>query len=259
MRFLVLGMIVVLTAGCGGQTRSGGSASSPTHSDPSQSSTQQAGADQPGSTSLTPSVSASETNPPAATDPSRSAAMSEGIDASHHQGPIKWPMVAGSGITFAYLKATEGTTFVDSMFQLNAVNAQASGIKVGGYHYFRACSDPSRQASHFIEALRRTPTDLPPAIDIEHDKCTSQRDQLVTGIKDFIGKVEQATGKQVVLYVYPDVESQHQVRAEFSKNPQWVRSIGKRPVGNWWIWQRSGSGTVAGIAGRVDLNTMRAP
>ena len=114
--------------------------------------------------------------------------MSEGIDASHHQGPIKWPMVAGSGITFAYLKATEGTTFVDSMFQLNAVNAQASGIKVGGYHYFRACSDPSRQASHFIEPLRRTPTDLPPAIDIEHDKCTSKRDQVVTVIKDLNDK-----------------------------------------------------------------------
>jgi len=185
--------------------------------------------------------------------------MSEGIDVSHHQGPIKWPMVAGSGITFAYLKATEGTSFTDSMYPLNVVNAQANGIRVGGYHYFRACSDPSGQASHFIEELRRTPTDLPPAIDIEPGKCTSQRDRLVTGIKTFITLVRQATGRQVVLYVYPDVESQHQIRGEFPNNPQWVRSIGKRPTGDWWIWQRSDSGTVAGIAGRVDLNTMRAP
>ena len=34
-----------------------------------------------------------------------------GIDVSHHQGRIDWPVVAGSGVAFAYLKASEGGDF----------------------------------------------------------------------------------------------------------------------------------------------------
>ncbi|WP_261382842.1 GH25 family lysozyme, partial [Bacillus licheniformis] len=34
----------------------------------------------------------------------------KGIDVSHWQGNINWKKVAGDGIKFAFIKATEGTT-----------------------------------------------------------------------------------------------------------------------------------------------------
>ena len=46
-----------------------------------------------------------------------------GIDASHHQGAIDWRAVAGDGITFAYLKATEGTSYTDPTFAQHRAEA----------------------------------------------------------------------------------------------------------------------------------------
>ena len=34
-----------------------------------------------------------------------------GVDVSNHQGDIDWPALAGSRVTFAYIKATEGGDF----------------------------------------------------------------------------------------------------------------------------------------------------
>ncbi len=37
----------------------------------------------------------------------------QGIDISHWQGSINWTSVKNSGKTFAFMKATEGTTYTD--------------------------------------------------------------------------------------------------------------------------------------------------
>lgn len=186
-------------------------------------------------------------------------APEQGVDVSHHQGPIQWPLVAGADIGFAYLKATEGASYVDPMFTLNATRAQVNGIRVGAYHFFRYCTPAHPQARHFSDVLQQTPTDLPPAVDVERDRCTLDRTELVDRVRQFIASVEQKTGSSVVLYVYPDVEAKYHLREEFPGNPQWVRSLGRRPSGNWWLWQRSDRANVPGIVGGVDLNLMRTP
>ena len=58
-----------------------------------------------------------------------------GIDVSHYQGSINWSNLAGSGITFAWCKATEGLTIVDATFASNVVQAKAAGIPIGMYHF----------------------------------------------------------------------------------------------------------------------------
>src|SRR5262245_40181704 len=45
-----------------------------------------------------------------------SAATTNGIDVSHFQGTINWTSVHNAGTQFAYMKATEGTTFKDPSF-----------------------------------------------------------------------------------------------------------------------------------------------
>ena len=42
-----------------------------------------------------------------------------GIDVSKYQGDIDWNAVAGSGVKFAWIKATEGGDHVDERFQAN--------------------------------------------------------------------------------------------------------------------------------------------
>ena len=90
-----------------------------------------------------------------------------GIDVSHHQGTIDWRRVAGAGIGFAYLKATEGSDFTDSRFRTNWTGAAAAGLPRGAYHYFTLCTPGRAQAAHFLATVPRDAAALPPAVDLE--------------------------------------------------------------------------------------------
>lgn len=183
-----------------------------------------------------------------------------GIDVSHHQGGIDWQAVAGDDIDFAYLKATEGSSFTDDRFVANARAARAAGIKVGGYHYYTLCAAPEPQADHFVAMLEQVRIDLPPVVDLEligncdppPDRATLQAD-----VETFIDAVEKATDKRVVVYFHPDFE-QHYTMVDDLDRRLWVRRVGTRPPpGDWFIWQRNDAGTVAGIGTPVDIDVMR--
>jgi lysozyme len=71
------------------------------------------------------------------------------IDVSHHNGAIDWPVVAGAGIALAFLKATQGTRFIDPTFEHNRTGAEDAGVLVVPYHFIDS-ADPEAQAEHFI-------------------------------------------------------------------------------------------------------------
>ena len=82
---------------------------------------------------------------------------SQGIDVSHHQGPIEWPLLPRQGVDFAYIKATEGGDFRDSAFAANWAGARAAGIARGAYHFFTLCRSGADQAANFIAAVPADP------------------------------------------------------------------------------------------------------
>ena len=43
----------------------------------------------------------------------------QGIDVSHFQGNVDWKKMEEQGISFSYIKATEGSSYVDPMFESN--------------------------------------------------------------------------------------------------------------------------------------------
>ena len=49
-----------------------------------------------------------------------------GIDVSHHNGKINWEKV--TDVEFVYIKATEGATYVDPLFQQNIKGARANPL-----------------------------------------------------------------------------------------------------------------------------------
>ncbi|MEO8572304.1 MAG: glycoside hydrolase family 25 protein, partial [Chloroflexota bacterium] len=61
--------------------------------------------------------------------------MTEGLDVSHWQGPINWPLVAAAGKKFVYMKASEDTVYVDPTYATNRVQAHSAGLYVGAYHF----------------------------------------------------------------------------------------------------------------------------
>ncbi|KRF19985.1 hypothetical protein ASG90_19865 [Nocardioides sp. Soil797] len=184
----------------------------------------------------------------------------QGIDVSHHQGEIDWQRVAGDDIDFAYLKATEGTGFTDDRFVTNASAARRAGIEVGGYHYYSLCSAPEPQAAHFVDVLDRARTDLPPVVDLELiGNCDPppEKATLAAHVETFIDQVEEATGKEVVVYFHPDFEATYAMVDDFDRR-LWVRRVGaKPPPGDWFIWQRDDAGSVDGVDTPVDRDVMR--
>lgn len=217
--------------------------------------------------SATSKSSATATTPSAEATPSPTGRpereeRARGIDASHHQGPIDWARVAGHGISFAYLKASEGTGFVDPRFTGHRRDAVREGIAVGGYHYFQLCSDGAAQAHHFAEVLGDNggPDGLPPAVDLElAGSCSSppQREQLLAEVQEFLDVVAERFGVTPVVYLYPEFEDRFRFAAELADYPQWVRRLGRtEPRRPWQIWQYDDSGSVPGIAGGVDLDLM---
>jgi len=73
-----------------------------------------------------------------------------GIDVSSYQAQPNWTSVHGSGITFSWAKATEGTSVTDADFTYNAVNGKAAGVYMGAYHFAHPnLNTPAAEASHF--------------------------------------------------------------------------------------------------------------
>ncbi len=211
------------------------------------------------SASPTPPTPAPTPTPPPTPEPAR------GIDVSHHQGTIDWGAVSRDDLDFAYLKATEGSTFTDPAFATHAREAEAAGLRVGGYHYFSLCSPGQSQGEHFAATLGAQREGgvrlaLPPAVDLELlGSCADPppREELLGEVRAFLDVVEADTGQRVVVYSFPDFEATYRFAGQIDRR-QWVRRLGDRPPRrDWWLWQRSQSADVAGISGPVDLNLLK--
>src|SRR5690348_9287187 len=74
-----------------------------------------------------------------------------GIDVSGYQPSINWASVKSSGRSFAFIKATEGTTFTSSTLTSQMSGAKTAGVLTGVYHFARYdLNSASAEASHFL-------------------------------------------------------------------------------------------------------------
>lgn len=192
--------------------------------------------------------------------PALEAGERYGVDVSNHQGEIDWELVAGDRMDFAYIKATEGGDFVDASFERNWEGAVSAGLDRGAYHFFTFCRPGAEQAANFLDVVPLDPAALPPAIDLElAGNCSRRPDraEVLREVNAFLGAVEDATGRPVVLYIGDDFEGRYRMRDELAR-PIWHRRILIRPdVEDWWIWQVQGHASIDGIEGGADLNVMR--
>ncbi len=177
----------------------------------------------------------------------------QGIDVSHNQGTVDWNGVRQAGQVFAFMKATDGITYVDPEFATNWSGARAAGLLRGAYHFYETNDDPTAQAENFLKAVQLEPGDLPPVVDIERTKSGQSASQIVQDLQTWLDKVEQATGLVPIIYTGPGYWDSLGTSA-FGHYPLWIAEYGvqspKLPNGwaRWTFWQFSESGTVAGIS-----------
>ncbi len=186
-----------------------------------------------------------------------------GIDVSDFQGSVNWQAVAGDGISFAFLKATEGTSFTAATFARNWAGVKAAGLIRGAYHFFRPQNDPQAQAEHFLRTVKFEPGDLPPVLDIE---STGELDAgaIVERMAKWLAVVETATKRKPIIYTYANFWKRLGNPLGFSDFPLWIAHYTSAaeplmPAGwdTWTVWQYTDSGKVKGISGGVDTNRFK--
>ena len=185
-----------------------------------------------------------------------------GVDVSNHQADIDWRALAGDGVAFAYIKATEGGDFRDRRFQQNWNAARAAGITRGAYHFFTQCKPGAEQAANFIGTVPKEAGALPPVVDAEHMGTCSAGPPLpdVRGeLLAFMSLVAAHFGKRPIVYVTDEFHRAY-LDGHFTAERFWVRSLFWPPSirrESWLFWQYHNRGRRAGVNGPVDLNAFR--
>lgn len=190
-------------------------------------------------------------------DPSINEFPARGIDVSNHQGAIDWREVRGAGISFAFIKATEGGDFVDKRFRKNWSSSRQHGILTGAYLFYTLCRSGADQARNFIATVPRVPDSLPPAIDLEFTGNFRLRPASLDFRRDievFYTMVKDHYGQEPVVYTTYEFLDQYPISKYLKR--LWIRDIFTRPRAGlrWAFWQYSNRGSISGVPGFVDLN-----
>lgn len=187
-----------------------------------------------------------------------------GIDISKYQGTIDWREVRRGGVSFAYIKATEGGDHHDETFMINWLAARDAGIARGAYHFYYWCRPASEQVAWFKKHVPVDPAALPPVLDVEwtpFSKTCPKRpptDVVLKEMRIFLQEIERHYGKKPIIYTSVDLH-QDVLVGQFRDYPMWVRSVAARPSTKyanrrWTLWQFTGTGRVRGVDGQVDRN-----
>lgn len=188
----------------------------------------------------------------------------QGIDASHYQGDIDWPLLESQHVDFAFVKATEGRDYIDPNFEANWRGARQTGIRVGAYHYFTFTSSGTEQARHFIDVVPASDDMLPPVVDLEFDAAKQKnmlaRDAVIRELSSLLQELETHYGMKPVIYATVSTYQTY-VQGNFDGYDLWIRHVYIDPalagIHAWTFWQYSDQGRLQGYSGpelHIDLD-----
>jgi GH25 family lysozyme M1 (1,4-beta-N-acetylmuramidase) len=179
------------------------------------------------------------------TTPVAAASGVLGLDVSGYQPGINWSAVRSGGAKFAYVKATEGTGFVNPEFASQYDGSYQAGLIRGAYHFaWPDHSSGAAQARYFVAngggwtADGRT---LPGALDIEPKPhgvaCYGlSKSAMVSWIASFSSAYHALTSRWPVIYTTGGWWAQctGDYGGFASEDPLWIASYGAGRVPASW-------------------------
>ncbi len=178
----------------------------------------------------------------------------KGIDVSNYNGNINFNKVKAAGIEAVYIKATEGTTNIDSYVDTNYSNAHYAGLKTGFYHFLVGTSAPETQATNFYNCIKDKASDITPMLDVE-----TAFDGLMDYALRFISKFKEISNMNIGIYTYTGFMSNLDDR--LASYPLWEADYNDDPwnlPSNFFVTrvghQYSEKGSVDGVNTDCDMN-----
>lgn len=180
----------------------------------------------------------------------------QGIDVSHYQGDIDWKKLQEQRIDFAYIKATEGSSWVDECFETNWDAAAQTDMKVGAYHFFSFDSEGETQAENYISNVGELGGKLIPVVDVEYygDKAVNspEKESVVSELTEMLMLLEQEYGVKPMIYTTYVVYYKY-LEGEFEEYPLWIRDVYLTPdialKNQWTVWQYTDTAVLDGYQG----------
>lgn len=189
--------------------------------------------------------------------------MKNGIDVSRYQGAVDWQAVKESGyVDFAILRAGFGryTSQKDLQFERNYAGAKAAGIPVGAYwySYAKSAEEAREEANACLQVLKGKQFEFPIYFDIEDiSQCNLGKAVLTAMCEAFCDTLEKAgyfAGVYANTWWFTSKLDHTHLAGEYTI---WLADhrAGYNKTLKRDIHQYTSNGHVAGISGRVDMNT----
>lgn len=177
-----------------------------------------------------------------------------GIDVSNWQGQVDWAGQYAAGKRFAYVKATEGSTYTSPSFGHQYTGSYNAGLLRGAYHFaLPDSSSGATQANHFVDNGGGWSADgktLPGTLDMEWNPygatCYGKtQTQMRSWINAFLDQYKARTGRYPVVYTATSWWSQcvGSDTTIATKSPLWLARYSSTPGtlpagwGTYSFWQ----------------------
>lgn len=181
-----------------------------------------------------------------------------GIDVSVYHGSVNWQKIFNDGISFAYARASQGSSYQDPVFAENWVGMKKEGVVRGAYHQFNSGQTGAAQAQNFLDIIEKNGTgELAPVLNL--GMCKTDPSIFISEILQWLQTVESKLNKKPMLHTSNELWESID-NAQVKGYPIWIASFQAdgptlpRGWDTWSIWQFSNTSTLNGVDVDVDLS-----
>lgn len=173
----------------------------------------------------------------------------KGIDVSNYQGVIDFFKVKDNGITIVYIKATQGTAYINPRLKEYYQGAKSNGLKIGFYHFLTNKS-PNLQAQHFLTSINGLVSDCKYIIDVEGTWTIAEASKATREFANYLIYKNKEVGIYTGDYFYRD-----NLNSTVKNLSVWIANYGGVVMAPKYAGhQYTDKGVVRGITGNVDMN-----
>ena len=189
-----------------------------------------------------------------------------GVDVSEYQGEVDWDRIKDQGISFSFIKATEGSKSKDKYFDNNFKKLKSMDMLLGVYHFFSFESTGEQQAQNYINTVGYVENDdsiFIPIVDVEYygdyKKSKPYKESVIEELQEMLDRLESTYRVKPMIYTTMEFYDYY-IDGNFSDYDIWIRDIITKPTlenRDWKFWQYTGKGRLNGYSGEekfIDLN-----